>query len=76
MNKNDNIGYVCIGVLIALFIYAVWGVIEIVNRKPVTYEYALDGKIYTSDKCQVVNDTPYCYDETGLRKVVDNYYEK
>ncbi len=76
MNREEKIGYVFIGFLIALFIYCVWAIADILNKKPVTYEYAIDGQIYTSDKCKVIDDVPYCYDKDGFRIVVDNYYEK
>lgn len=73
--KEDELGYLIIGILfIIIIVISVLVISSIKNNKKI-YEYALDGQIYQSNKCYQ-KDNGDCYCMNGYMRVrVDSYYE-
>lgn len=71
---NDNTGIVVIIVLIVIIGFLINMVINYITSKEKTYEYALNGEIFESNKCYLKKDITYC-ESDGKMIVVDNYYE-
>ena len=74
-NNQTKEAIVVLSVLAIIIALLVVMIVNAINNRETTYEYAIDGKIYQSSKCyEKPNGDIRCLKGNELIKV-DNYYE-